>query len=430
MADPIFTVDKAFYNVLIPFGVTMRSIYGFVTDNSAYTKQPPWKGVGYIAGEAPDGLVTFNGAGAVRTLDLWDRATNICVASTVSASDGTYRFDGLSLSRLFDVRARGVDANENDLIAARIVPAIAELKIVGTYPDGINGDGYNHSLKIVGGSGIYINPRVITGLLPAGLTIGVVNNTLTLSGTLTEPAGTVNFTVAVDSGDGQTATSVQSFNVVIYSAISLLHLNGANGSNTIVDVYGNPWSMSTGSISTAQSKFGGSSLQINGTDAAMTATGAIDLLSLNSFTVEFFTYVSSIVSSRRFLATGSGAVGWNTTNGIHFLMTIASSSLNLQLPNGTSSPISITASTAFPINGWHHVAVCVGGGSAVGYIDGVQVFSELTPGVFRPSIDPTLAIGRCVGESSNGVTGFMQELRISKGMVYSGPFTPPTAPFS
>lgn len=122
MADPIFTVDPAFYNVLIPVGVTMRPIYGFTTDNNTYTRQPPWKGLGYIAGEAPDGLVTFNGDGAVRTLDLWDRAENVCVMSTVSAADGTYRFDGLNLDRLFDVRARGVDANENDLIAARIAP--------------------------------------------------------------------------------------------------------------------------------------------------------------------------------------------------------------------------------------------------------------------------------------------------------------------
>ena len=124
MADPIFTIDACFYNVLIPVGISMRSVYGFTTDNSNYTKRPPWRGGGYIAGEAPDGLVTFNGSGAVRTLDLFDRETNICVATTQSAPDGTYLFDGLNTDRTFDVRARGTDENENDLIASRIVPAL------------------------------------------------------------------------------------------------------------------------------------------------------------------------------------------------------------------------------------------------------------------------------------------------------------------
>lgn len=83
---------------------------------------PPWRGVGYIAGEAPDGLVTFNGAGAVRTLDLFDRATNTYITSTVSASDGTYKFSGLNMARTFDVRARGSSTTENDVIASQVTP--------------------------------------------------------------------------------------------------------------------------------------------------------------------------------------------------------------------------------------------------------------------------------------------------------------------
>lgn len=93
-----------------------------LSDNMHW-KLPPWNGSGYIAGETPDGLVMFNGSPAVRTLDLFDRETRIAVASTTSASDGTYRFNGVSVTRVFDVRARGIDANENDLIAARVMAA-------------------------------------------------------------------------------------------------------------------------------------------------------------------------------------------------------------------------------------------------------------------------------------------------------------------
>lgn len=89
---------------------------------TARRELPPYGGTGFIAGTSPDGLVTFNGAGAVRTLDLFDRATNIYLVSTVSASDGTYLFNHLNTAMVFDVRARGSSSTENDVIAARITP--------------------------------------------------------------------------------------------------------------------------------------------------------------------------------------------------------------------------------------------------------------------------------------------------------------------
>lgn len=113
VVEPIF----AYVKVPLVFGMPFSAVFYYAKND------PPWKGDGYIAGESPDGLVTFNGAGTIRTLDLWDRETNTCVASTESASDGTYRFDGVSTTRLFDVRARGIDATENDLIVAGVTAA-------------------------------------------------------------------------------------------------------------------------------------------------------------------------------------------------------------------------------------------------------------------------------------------------------------------
>lgn len=103
---------------------TFRPGSPYITQVIAYvdSTQPPWRGIGYIAGEAPDGLVTFNGVGATRTLDLFDRETNTYLVSTMSAADGTYKFSGLSTSRTFDVRARGSTTSENDVIASQITP--------------------------------------------------------------------------------------------------------------------------------------------------------------------------------------------------------------------------------------------------------------------------------------------------------------------
>jgi hypothetical protein len=172
------------------------------------TAMPPWHGNGYIAGDSPDGLVTFNGAGTVRTIDLFDRVTNSYIMSTVSASDGTYRFNGLSLSRQFDVRARGASSTENDIIMARITSAISAPTLTGTLTPRVSVDwAYNSSLVIGGGIPPYSNPRVVSGALPTGFTLQVSGNQLIVAGQAPSAAEVDTFTLAVDSSDGQTATS-------------------------------------------------------------------------------------------------------------------------------------------------------------------------------------------------------------------------------
>ncbi|MGO4700291.1 hypothetical protein [Dyella sp. 2RAB6] len=121
MADILATIKQNNFPVLAATGNTMRLAFGTYCLNERYQKLPP-RGTGYIAGEAPDGLVTFNGAPAIRVVDVFDRLTNIKVATVVSASDGTYHVGNLDTTRLYDVRARGQDEHENDIIAARVTP--------------------------------------------------------------------------------------------------------------------------------------------------------------------------------------------------------------------------------------------------------------------------------------------------------------------
>lgn len=106
----------------ITCGADIRLFLGTEVDSDSYQREPPWRGSGYIAGTSPDGLVTFNGAPAVRDLVLFDRDTGHLCAVTTSGIDGTYLFPGLNENRLFDVVARGGDSSENDLIAARVTP--------------------------------------------------------------------------------------------------------------------------------------------------------------------------------------------------------------------------------------------------------------------------------------------------------------------
>jgi len=85
------------------------------------------------------------------------------------------------------------------------------LTLTGTYPAAYVSIAYSNDLTIAGGNGVYSNPRVTSGSLPPGLSLSIVGSALRLSGTPTTANATAyTFTAAVDSGDGQTATSAQS----------------------------------------------------------------------------------------------------------------------------------------------------------------------------------------------------------------------------
>lgn len=81
----------------------------------------PVSGAGYIAGESP-GYVTVVTAPAAREVEVRHRITRAVVATTVSATDGSYRIDGLDPTQEFDVIGRDWTGTYNDVIVSRVKP--------------------------------------------------------------------------------------------------------------------------------------------------------------------------------------------------------------------------------------------------------------------------------------------------------------------
>lgn len=69
---------------------------------------------------------------------------------------------------------------------------------------------YQSTMPIVGGNGVYSNPRLTQGTLPPGLSLSIVGNTLVMSGTPTAAFFGL-IAVAVDSGDAQTDVQLMQF---------------------------------------------------------------------------------------------------------------------------------------------------------------------------------------------------------------------------
>jgi len=82
-----------------------------------------WNGPGYVAGEAPDGLVTVNSAPASRYVYVIDRVSRVVIGATWSAPNGTYRIDNLNPANVVDVIARDHAGTYNDAIVSRVYPA-------------------------------------------------------------------------------------------------------------------------------------------------------------------------------------------------------------------------------------------------------------------------------------------------------------------
>lgn len=335
------------------YGVLALS-YATVIAGSSYAPLPPG-GYGYIAGEPPDGLVTFNGAPAVRTVDVFDRATNILVGSTTSAVDGTYRISGLNIGRTYDVRARGVDEHENDLIAARITPVPLLLTLSGSYPTGTVGHAYTNSLTISGGNGAYSNPRVISGSLPDGLALSISGRQLVLSGTPTAEAAYA-FTVTVDSGDGQTASSGQNVNIQT-NAVIRLPLTGSDGGTAFPDTSPNNFAVTgNGGITTMSTGVpgGGSATLFDGSNdwLVLPNNALLNNMGTADFAISVDVYPTDIANEHAILSCASS---W--TSAVAFLLEIRAGG-DLRFYAGNNLPVAIVGGVgSLALNAWQTIRV-------------------------------------------------------------------------
>lgn len=117
MAILVHDHDSVGSLVAMPVATTKRVLLA-----SATTVLP--SGSLRIGGDSPDGLVLVGAAPAAREVRLFDRETGVLVATTTSASDGTYSFAGLSArAQGYDVIGRGnLGDGERDFIVPGVHP--------------------------------------------------------------------------------------------------------------------------------------------------------------------------------------------------------------------------------------------------------------------------------------------------------------------
>jgi hypothetical protein len=216
--------------------------------------------------------------------------------------------------------------------------------------------------------------------------------------------------------------------------VLLCHFDGTNGSTTFTDVSPSAHTLTnvgnTALVSTTNPKFGtGCTSFTAGSGTRIEANYSADFnFGAGQFTLEAWVYytVAPGAGTQAFLTQWPG--GASTNIGWYFGM-VGGQLTFFYSTTGTDNPGPGAAYTP-TLNTWIHYAVDRDASNVLRvYANGVVIASATAAVTFFASTR-NVNIG-CNDTSAQGLTGIMDEVRITKGTArYGGAFTPPTAPFT
>ncbi|ARK08890.1 LamG-like jellyroll fold domain-containing protein [Fibrella sp. ES10-3-2-2] len=227
-----------------------------------------------------------------------------------------------------------------------------------------------------------------------------------------------------------TFTTAPVTSTVTSATILTLSGTGANGSTNVVDT--SPYSRSVTNnnvtISTAQAKFGGSSLFFNGSNTTyLEIPSSTDFdFGVNDFTMEVWFYATAWNTSgvNPFIVRSNGTnIQWT----FNVRQSGASTALNIRMADNTGylSPGPSNSTAAPAINSWHHYAVVSTAGARKLYIDGVlSATSTAFPSMETNTTSMPIRIGVLSGPDA--IQGY-GHFRIVKSALYTANFTPPAS---
>lgn len=209
----------------------------------------------------------------------------------------------------------------------------------------------------------------------------------------------------------------------------LLHMDGAEGATTFTDDSPVPRTLTPvggARISTAQSKFGGASAYFDGNGSGLLVPNSVDLnVAGDNFTIEGWVYFESLANSPYLFLLGTSATNLIA---LHWVSGTCRAE-SWRLGSGGDYLVSSVASAT---SVWEHWALTRVGGLLTLYKNGVSVASyPYSPVADLSGTSVTAAIGykQFSGVAANHLQGYVDEVRVTAGLVYTGNFTPPTLPF-
>ena len=212
---------------------------------------------------------------------------------------------------------------------------------------------------------------------------------------------------------------------------NILHMpfDGSNGATSTSDVsnQNNTVTVNGAQISSAQSKFGGTSLLLDGSNDYLSIGGSEWNSNLNSgdFTVEFWIRLDALGESRIITnyngSNGWGVAMWSGGGGTNYFDGYWYNGGWQYIQYGLSGNY-----TTPSVDTWYHLAFVRNGNDWSLYLNGTAENTRTLSGSITSSSLGALELGRRY-LADQYVDGYIDDLRITKGLArYTSNFTPPT----
>ncbi len=205
----------------------------------------------------------------------------------------------------------------------------------------------------------------------------------------------------------------------------LLPFDGVNGATTTSDLSNKNHTLTfggTAQLSTAQSKFGGTSLLLDGNSDYVNAGGSNSSFTwgTSDFTIECWIYLNSIGAYENIFSHSSPSVGieWGLDGSSGFKIYMGGGSWFV---NGT-----VTSSSGISTGQWVHVALVRNGSNFDTYVNGTKggTTASSATSISAPSNNPYIGCNRGTG---GFIDGYIDDFRITIGRArYTSSFTAPT----
>jgi hypothetical protein len=236
----------------------------------------------------------------------------------------------------------------------------------------------------------------------------------------------------IDADDPTIATAkgYTVFGSVPPSTSLLLNFNGSNGSTTFTDSSPNEMTVTaagSAAISTAQSKFGGSSVYFSSSaqDYATVASSEVFNFGTGDFTIEGWFFIENFAEYMRVFARGD----WESPSAPSQIALELNSGSNGILWLGPTNEQAAVSNLGISSNTWHHIALTRSRGTARLFVDGVQRFSGTkNADVVNSDSFYIGTLGGLAGQSNVGLNGYVDDFRVLNGIaLYTANFTPPAS---
>lgn len=211
--------------------------------------------------------------------------------------------------------------------------------------------------------------------------------------------------------------------------VLMLHGNGTNGSVLFPDSSLTPHTSYTvhggTQVDTAQFEFGAASINFNGTNAYISYDDSPDWdMGSSDFTIDCWVRFTNVGSNN--------AIVSRTTDGNSYTYFVFESGTSLRFRDYNSgNNVDFTRTVSVTTGVWYHVAMVRSGSNWRMFLDGVQQGATYSNGNAMLDRAETLDVGALTVNGSYLMHGWIDELRVSKGVArWTSDFTPPTAEYS